>query len=552
MEINPSRFRMSPAFRYRHFNGWVAGSLLLGLAVAFPLISVFSGIWSEGDIAWQHITEELLPDYIYNTVLLMLGVALLVLIIGVGSAWMVSVFDFPGQKILQWALILPIAMPAYILGFTWAGLLDYASPLSVFVRNTLGLETGSYLFFNILSLPGAIVILALSLYPYVYLSAYVWFSNQSASVFEAASSLGHSRLSQFWRLAIPMARPAMVAGVSLVLMEVLNDYGVVSYFGVDTFTTGIFSAWFSFGSPISAIKLSGYLMLLVFTLLLAERMQRGNRRYDTLKGHARPFKKTSLKGFPAYTVSLLIALPVLLGFAFPAIMLIYWTIVTTPLVMDYSFLPLIINSFMLAASAAGIVVLATLLTSFTLRSFPSKWTQILVRFSNMGYAIPGAVVAVGVMVPFLWIDTQLNLLTQNGRQLILTGTWFTLIFAYLVRFMAVGFNNIDSSLTKTSTSMDEAARSLGHSYRTTLVRILLPLIRPGVLAAGLLVFIDVLKELPLTLILRPFNFDTLAIRSYEYATDERVPEAAPSALLIILMGLLAVYMLSKIIKNPVR
>ncbi|GAO29981.1 ferric iron ABC transporter, permease protein [Geofilum rubicundum JCM 15548] len=543
---------MSPTFRRRHFNGWVAGSLLLAATVALPLISIFSGFLSAGDLAWQHITEELLPGYLYNTLLLMLGVSLLVLIIGVGSAWVLSVFDFPGRNILQWALILPIAMPAYILGFTWAGLLDYTSPVSIFVRNTWGVETGPYLFFNILSLPGAIVILALSLYPYVYLSAYVWFSNQSATVFEAAASLGHSRLSQFWRLAIPMARPAMVAGVSLVLMEVLNDYGVVSYFGVDTFTTGIFTAWFSFGSKISAIKLSGYLMILVFALLIVERMQRGNKRYDTLKGQYRPYQKTKLKGFRAYATSLLIALPVLLGFAIPAAMLIYWAILTLPLVMDYSFLPLIINSFMLAASAAGIVVLATILTSYTLRSFPSKWIQVLVRFSNMGYAIPGAVLAIGIMVPFLWMDTQLNLLTQNGRQLILTGTWLTLLFAYLVRFMAVGFNNIESSLTKTSTSLDEAARSLGHSYRTTLVRIIIPLIRPGVLAAGLLVFIDVLKELPLTLILRPFNFDTLAIRSYEYATDERVPEAAPSALIIIFMGLLAVYLLSKITKNPVR
>jgi iron(III) transport system permease protein len=552
MGMNIGRFWMSPALRRRYLNGWVAGSLLLGSMVAFPLISIFSSFLSEGDLAWHHITEQLLPGYIFNTLLLMLGVALLVLIIGVSSAWILSVFDFPGRRILQWALILPIAMPGYILGFTWAGLLDFTSPLSVFVRNTFGLETGPYLFFNILSLPGAIFILALSLYPYVYLSAYVWFSNQSATVFEAASSLGHSRLSQFWRLAIPLARPAMVAGVSLVLMEVLNDYGVVSYFGVDTFTTGIFSAWFSFGSKISAIKLSGYLMTLVFALVLVERMQRGSKRYDTLKGHYRPYKKTKLKGFRAYATSLLIALPVILGFVIPVIMLTYWTILTAPLVMDYSFIPLIINSFLLAAVAAGIVILATVLTSYTLRSFPSKWTQLIVRFSNMGYAIPGAVVAVGIMVPFLWIDTQINLLTQNGRQLILTGTWFTLIFAYLVRFMAVGFNNIESSLTKTSTSLDEAARSLGQSYRTTLTRIILPLIRPGLVAAGLLVFIDVLKELPLTLILRPFNFDTLAIRSFEYATDERVPEAAPSALIIILIGLLAVYMLSKITKNSVR
>jgi iron(III) transport system permease protein len=530
-------------------NGWLSWTIFIGVLVAFPLASIFSSFFSEGDKAWRHITQQLLPGYITNTLLLMLGVALLVLIIGVSTAWIVSIFDFPGRKFLQWALILPIAIPGYILGFTWAGILDYASPVYVFFRNTFGIETGPYLFFNILSLPGAIVILALSLYPYVYLAAYVWFSQQSATVFEAASSLGHSRLSQFWRLALPLARPAMVAGVSLTLMEVLNDYGVVSYFGVDTFTTGIFSAWFAFGSKISAIKLSGYLLFMVFGLLLYERLQRGNKRYDTLKGHYRPYQKTRLKGYRGYATALLLSLPMLLGFGIPLIMLGYWTILTAPLVMNYAFAPLVGNSFLLAASAAGLVMLATLVTSFTLRSFPSKWVHLMVRFSTMGYAIPGAVIAVGIMVPFIWMDTQLNWLTQSGRQLILTGTWFTLLFAYLVRFMAVGYNNIESSLTKTSTSLDEAARSLGHSYRSTLLKIIMPLIRPGVLAAGLLVFIDVLKELPLTLILRPFNFDTLAIRSFEYATDERVPEAAPTSLIIIIIGLLAVYMLIKITKT---
>lgn len=533
-------------------NGWLFWTFIIGCLVAFPLASIFSSFFAEGDEAWRHITGQLLPGYITNTLLLMLGVALLVLIIGVSTAWIVSIYDFPGRDFLQWALILPIAIPGYILGFTWVGILDYASPVYVFFRHTLGIETGPYLFFNILSLPGAIVILALSLYPYVYLSAYVWFSQQSATVFEAASSLGHSRLSQFWRLALPLARPAMVAGVSLALMEVLNDYGVVSYFGVDTFTTGIFSAWLAFGSKISAIKLSGYLLILVFGLLLFERLHRGNKRYDTLKGQYRPYQKTRLKGFRGYTTALLIGLPMLLGFGIPVVMLSYWTVLTAPMVMNYAFAPLIGNSFLLAASAAGIVVLATLITSFTLRSFPSKWVQLTVRFSTMGYAIPGAVIAVGIMVPFIWMDTQLNWLTQNGRQLILTGTWFTLLFAYLVRFMAVGYNNIESSLTKTSTSLDEAARSLGHSHRSTLLKIIMPLIRPGVLAAALLVFIDVLKELPLTLILRPFNFDTLAIRSFEYATDERVPEAAPTALIIIFIGLLAVYMLSRITKTRMQ
>jgi iron(III) transport system permease protein len=479
----------------------------------------------------------------------MTGVAFLVSSIGISTAWLVSMYRFPGRKFLQWLLILPIAMPAYILGFTWAGILDYTSPLYVFLRNNFGVDTGQFLFFKILSLPGAILILSLSLYPYVYLIARTWFQQQSASILEAGYSLGHKPLPVFFKIALPLSRPALVAGVSLALMEVLNDYGLVSYFGVDTFTTGIFSAWFAFRSPVSAIKLSGYLMIFVLLLLITERVHRGNRRYDTMGNHYRPYHAKKLSLLNGLIAATFVSIPVLFGLIFPVGMLIYWSIQTIHLIPDQRFFMLVQNSFTLALLAAGTVVILSVLIGFTVRTYPSKTAIFMARFATIGYAIPGAIIAVGLLVPFIWIDNQIAEFTGGASRIIITGTWFTLIFAYTVRFMAVGYNSIESSMTKTSVSLDEASRSLGMSVSKTLFKVLLPIIHPGVLAGALLVFIDVIKELPLTLILRPFNFDTLAIRAFEYASDERVAEAAPASLIIIMIGMLSVMLLRKIIKT---
>jgi iron(III) transport system permease protein len=540
---------INPVRRRNYFNGWMGISSFASLAVAFPLIVIFTHLFRPGDAAWLHITSNLLPAYTVNTLMLMAGVALLVTLIGVSTAWLVSMYEFPGRRLLRLLLILPIAIPAYILGFTWVGILDYTSPVYVFFRNNFGLETGQFLFFNILSLPGAIIILSLSLYPYVYLIARTWFEQQSASILEAGYSLGHKPLSVFLKIALPLSRPALVAGVSLALMEVLNDYGLVSYFGVDTFTTGIFSAWFAFGSPGSAIKLSGYLMMFVLLLLATERWHRGNRRYDTTGSHYRPLRTKKLSPLNGSIAMALVSLPVLFGFVLPVGMLIYWSIQTSHLTLDYRFFTLIQNSFMLALLAAGSVIILSVVIGFTVRTFPSRTAGFMARFATIGYAIPGAIIAVGLLVPFIWIDMQIAGFTSGATRIIITGTWFTLIFAYTVRFMAVGYNSIESNLTKTSVSLDEASRSLGMSNHKTLFRVLLPVIHPGILAGALLVFIDVLKELPLTLILRPFNFDTLAIRAFEYASDERVAEAAPASLIIVIVGLLAVMLLRKTIKK---
>ncbi len=527
-------------------NPWVIRAVILAVIIALPLLIVFGNITSDGGETWQHILRNLLPTYVTNTIILMVGVALLTFIMGVSTAWITSVYHFPGRKFFRWALILPIALPAYISGFTWAGILDYASPVYVFFRNHLGVDTGQFLFFNILSMPGAIIILALAFYPYVYLITRAYFMRQSSSLFEVAASLGKSPGAIFFQVALPLARPAIVAGVSLALMEVLNDYGVARYFGVDTFTTGIFTAWFSFSHPPAALKLSAYLMIFVLVLILMERFQRRKMRYDMMGSSYRPMQKRRLNKVNAVIAFSVCSIPFALGFLFPAMMLIYWSIKTAPQVLDFRFWELLGNSFLLAAMASVIVVTLAILIAFTVRSFPSALVRVLAKITTLGYALPGAVVAIGILIPFLWLDGYLAGIGGTSVRIALTGTWFALLYAYLVRFMAVGYNSIESGMERISRSLDEASRSMGMSNTKTLVKINMPLLTGSLISAALLVFIDVLKELPLTLILRPFNFDTLAIRAFEFASDERVAEAAPAALIIVLTGLIPVLLLNKI------
>jgi iron(III) transport system permease protein len=538
---------------YKNFrnykNPWVGLSFLIAALIVLPLMIVFFNIFDEGGEIWEHILNRLLPSYIINTITLMLGVAFLTFVMGVSTAWITSVYQFRGRRFFSWALILPIALPAYISGFTWAGILDYTSPVYVFFRNQLGIETGQYLFFNILSMQGAIIILSLALYPYVYLITRAYFIRQSASLFEVAASLGKSPRSTFFQVALPLARPAIVAGISLALMEVLNDYGLVRYFGVDTFTTGIFTAWFSFSHPTAALKLSAYLMVFVLILLLTERAQRGKMRYDMLGSSFRPVTKKKLKPSESFLAFVLCMIPVTFGFLIPVLMLIYWSIQTAPMVVDYRFRELLGNSFMLATIASVVVVTIALFIAFTVRRFPSIMVNFLAKVITLGYALPGAVVAIGIIIPFLWIDKNLLAIGGTNMRLALTGTWFVLIYAYLVRFMAVGFNSIESGMVKISRTLDEASLSLGKSNLKTLTEINLPLLTGSIISAALLVFIDVLKELPLTLILRPFNFDTLAIRAFEFASDERVAEAAPASIIIVFTGLIPVFLLNRIMNR---
>ncbi len=526
-------------------NPWVGAAFVASLLVATPVLIIFPEVLASSDEVWSHIVRNLLPAYVQNTIWLMLGVAVLTFLLGVSTAWFVSMYHFAGRRFFEWALILPIAIPGYINGFTWAGMLDFTSPVYVWLRSTFGINTGPYLYFDILSLPGAIFILSVSLYPYVYLIARTWFMRQSHTLIEASASLGRSPFNTFFSTALPLARPAIVAGVSLVLMEVLNDYGLVRYYEVHTFTTGIFKAWFSFGNPQAAMRLSAFLMVLVLGLIWLERYQRGSMRFDQTSGNFKPAKVYRLRGLWSAFAFVICMLPLLAGFLLPAAMLIWWSLQTAASVVDQRFWALLQNSFLLAGTASLLVVGIAVLVAYAVRSFPNRVVKLLARIATLGYALPGAVVAIGIMVAFMWFDSQ-------AIMMLLTGTWAVLIYAYAVRFMAVGYNSIDAGMARLSPSLDEASRSLGRSGSKTLTTVVLPLIKGPLLSAALLVFIDVLKELPLTLILRPFNFDTLAIRAFEFASDERIAQAAPAALIIILVGLVPVYILNRMLIRETR
>ncbi len=525
-------------------NGWVVGTFILALLISVPLIIVFSNALQPGDDIWSHITRNLLPRYILNTLILSIGVGVLTFIMGTGLAWITTMYSFPGKTFFSRALILPIALPAYISGFTWAGILDFTSPVYLFFRENFGIHTGQHLFFDILSMPGAIVIFSLALFPYVFLITRTYFAKQSTTFLEVAASLGRKPGSVFLRVALPMARPAIVAGVSLVIMEVLNDYGLVYYFGIDTFTTGIFQAWFNFGNPGSALKLSAFLMLFVFILIFTEKFQRRHMRFHSGGDQNRPVAPARLKKISSLLAFLACFIPFLLGFLIPLSMLVYWSFLESDTWIQQRFYELVLNSFLLAGTASVLVMVAAVFIGFTVRTFPGKVIRQAAGIATLGYALPGAVVAVGILSALLSLDALL--ISWMPFRMILTGTWYALVFAYVVRFLTVGYNNTSSGFEGISPSMDETSRSLGRSDRATLWHINLPLLRGALLAGFLLVFIDTLKELPLTLILRPFNFDTLAIRAFEFASDERIAEASPAAVIIVIIGILPVMLLHKI------
>lgn len=532
-------------------NQWFLIPALLVLILGLPVYVIVAYIFLPGGDAWWHLVSNHLLDYTVNTVILMAGVGLISGFLGLCLAWLVTLYKFPGHKVFGWALILPLALPTYIAAYTYGGILSYTGGLYHFFRTTFGYEGGQHLFFNIFGMPGAIFIMSVVLYPYVYVLARSYFLQQSAVFMEASASLGNSPLRGFFQVVLPLARPALISGIILVLMEVLNDYGAVHYLGVDTFTIGVFTAWFSMGDAAAALKLSALLLIIIFGLIIGERYLRGGAKYDFLDAQFRPVKPRTLTGFKKWLAFTFCLVPLLLGFIFPVLQLFSWLSVSFNEVWGSGFQLWLWNSFYLALIAGVFCVVLALVLGYSSRINKDPWMNALTRLSTMGYAIPGAVIGVGVLIPFAWFDEQLiNFLGSLGYEaggLILTGSVIALIFAYLVRFLAVAYNPVESGFSRISSTLDDASRSLGKGKTATLFHVDLPLLRGSLLSGLILVFIDVLKELPLTLILRPFDFDTLATKTFEFANDERMAEAAPSALIIVFTGVIAVALLNRFI-----
>ncbi len=528
---------------------WLAGVVAIAVVLAAPVMVVFASVAFPKDEVWQHLATTVLPAYIANSLWLMLGVGIGVAVIGVATAWLVTMTEFPGARLFDWLLLLPLAVPAYVIGYTYTGLLEFAGPVQSSLRAAFGWARQDYWFPEIRSLEGAIVMLTLVLYPYVYLLTRAAFLAQSVCALEVSRTLGHGPWSSFFGVALPLARPAIVAGVALALMETLSDFGTVQYFAVDTFTTGIYRTWLGLGEPLAASQLAAMLLGFILVLVLIERWSRGDRRFHHTSSYYRRLPRPHLHGARAGIAIAVCALPVLLGFGVPALALLLWTLDNLQLALSIPFLTLARNSVLLAAAAAALAVALALPIAYGLRLHGSPLMAAAARIVGLGYAVPGAVIAVGVMLPFVWLDNAVDDLMRRSfgvsTGLILSGTLVAVLFGYVVRFLSLALNSVEAGLAKVTRNMDAAARTLGAGPGATLARIHAPLIGGSLLAAATLVFVDVMKELPATLLMRPFNFDTLAVRTYQLAADERLAEAAAPALAIVAAGILPVIMLSR-------
>lgn len=543
-QVTPRRARLGPL-------GW--SSLVVATFVVAPILAVVGNIFRASGSAWAHLASTVLPGYIGNTIVLLIMVAAGVLSIGVLSAWLVTAYRFAGHRVLEWALILPLAMPAYVMAYAYTDWLQFTGPVQTALRELTGWKAGDYWFPEVRSLYGAAAMFAFALYPYVYLLARSAFLEQSRTAIEAGRLLGYSAWGSFWRVALPLARPALAAGTALALMETLADFGVVSYFAVQTFTTGIYRAWLSLGDVVAAAQLSTCLLGFVLIVLVLERMQRGGARYA---GPRKPTPPYELHGWPAAWALVLCAAPVMFGFLLPGGVLLHLAVTDPDARIGTRLYTLIANSATLSGVTACVAVLAAVLLAYAGRLSKSVTVQAANRLAALGYAMPGAVLAVGILVPLGLLDNVIAdwVFAQFGIRtgLLLTGTGIALVYACLVRYLAVAFQTADAGLARVTPSMDDAARSLGLSPARTLLRVHVPLVSASLLTAALLVFVDVMKELPMTFAMRPFNFDTLAVEAYNLTKDERLAEAAVPSLVIVAIGLVPLIVLSRQIARSRR
>ncbi|MBC7727404.1 MAG: iron ABC transporter permease [Microbacteriaceae bacterium] len=529
--------------RRARWSGLLVIALLTAALVAVPILSVGSHLFGGGTSdTWAHLVATVLPDYVITTLWLCGGVGVSVTLLGVGSAWLVTRHEFAGRAVFEWALILPLAVPAYVMAYSYTDLLQYVGPVQTALREAFGWRRADYWFPDVRSTGGAVIMFSLVLYPYVYLMARTAFVERGGAMIEVARSLGLTPWQGFLRISLPMARPAIAGGVALALMETLADFGTVSYFAVQTFTTGIYRAWFSLGDRAAAAQLALVLLGFVALVLLLERASRGGRPFADASLRRGATARSRLHGPRAALAVAACALPLAGGFGLPALLLGRMALTEGDAQFGEKFLRLAGNSMLLAGLTALLAVALALLIGYAARvhrGAPMRWAH---RVAGLGYALPGSVIAVGVLIPVTRLD---HLLAQGLRAafglelgLLLTGSIAALVYACLVRYLTAAMQAVDAGLAKITPSMDQAARSLGHSPAQTMWRVHLPLLRGSALTAGLLVFIDVMKELPATLVMRPFNFDTLATQAYTLAADERLAEASTAALAIVVVGLL--------------
>jgi iron(III) transport system permease protein len=535
-----------------HVNGWFIASTLIISLIVLPNLNIIFRVFDSASENWAHIQKYLLPGYALNTSIIVLFTGLFTLLIGLVSAWLVTAYEFPFRKFFSWGLILPITIPAYIGAYTYQGLFNYTGVIQSFFRNNLGFGTGVN-YFDFMNLEGSIFIFTIFLYPYVFIITKSFLKKISASIIESGKLLGRNNLEIFFQIILPISRTALVASVSLVILEVINDYGVVKYYGISTFSTAIFKTWFGMGDIVSAIRLSALLMVFVFLLLSIEKVLRGRKKYSYSSTKIRPMKRQPLVGMKKYLATIFSSIIFSLGFLIPVIQLLYWGHLTYSKVIDIDFILMTMSSISVSVLASILVIVTALIVGNYVRLSNTKISKLYSKIVTIGYSIPGAVIAIVVITLFIFFDRQLSGFYNNisfiSGNLLLSTSLFMLIFAYVIRFLAIGYQSIDSGYDRIGNKFTEASRLLGENSLSTFFKVDLPMIKPAIYSGIVLVFIDLVKELPLTLILRPFNFNTLATKSFEYANDEMIHEASIAALSIITISLLAFLSMNRLFKK---
>ncbi len=529
----------------RSLDKWKLAALAIAGLVTFPLVVVLSSIFSPADEVWRHLAHTVLGTLLLNTFWLVAGVAVGTAVLGVGLAWLTAVCEFPGRRVFDWALMLPLAIPAYVTAFVAVALLDYTGPVQTSMRAVLPEAWASLP--PIRSRGGVLAVMSLALYPYVYLLARQAFLTQGKRAMEAAQALGHGRWEGFFRLAVPMARPWIVGGLALVAMETLADFGTVSVFNYDTFTTAIYKAWFGLFSLTAAAQLASLLIVIVFSVLIVEQIWRGSARYTAGAKHDQTAERIRLDGPSAWLAFTACAGTLALAFGVPVAQLTVWGATRVTENLDGRAVGFLWHSTFLGGVAAALTCVCALILTYAQRR-GNGLVAVATRIATLGYALPGSVLAVGIFIPLAWLDRQVAVGFQALHQelgWVILGTPLAMILAYLARFLAAGFGPIDSAMHRVTPNLEEAARGLGVEGRRLLQRVHLPIIRSGVFTAATLVFVDVMKEMPATLMTRPFGWDTLSVRIFELTSEGQWEQAALPALALVLAGLLPVMLLTR-------
>lgn len=529
---------------------WSIGSVIIALFVVVPIFAVVWIAFNPVENIWPHLMATTLPRYFFNSALMMISVGVLATVIGVSTAWLVVMYDFPGKIWLQWVLLFPLSIPAYVGAYALVDFLEYAGGVQTTLREVFGwADARDYWFPEIRSRGAAILVIALSLYPYVYLLTRAAFREQSGSTYDVARALGAGPFERFWRVGLPLVRPGIAAGMAIVMMETVSDFGTVEYFAVQTLTTGIFTVWLEANNAGGAAQISGIVLLMVLLLVGLEKTSRRKQRFHEGARHKQPLVPIALSGIRGWLAALFCLVPVLAGFVLPVSVMMSHALTNTEYWSNPHLFSALINTVSVGSAAAVLTVTAAVFLVYGVRLTNKRIPRLMMPLTTIGYAAPGAVLAVGILIPMAAIDHMLadfvELLTGIDIGLVMTGSSFAIIFAYSVRFFTLAQGATDSAMGRISPSLPMAARSLGRTAGGTLREVYAPLIRGSLLTALLLVFVDCVKELPATLLLRPFNFNTLSTLVYEQASLENIGESSPAALMVISVGMIAVMFLAK-------